>query len=345
MSKCNYIIPDLLRERSYRFWRHLLIQLMVLLITINVFWDEPTQLLPHRFGAWVLYFLLIDTIIYVNMYLLVPHLLIKGRAKRYILLTSLFILLMVVALGVMQATEDDGGGANAGIQTPILIGISSGYFAFALFITGLTALQLLKYRMENARRITELEQVTMEIELANLQNQINPHFLFNTLNNANMMAEEDGEKSSYMLSKLNDLLSYQVEGGAKDTVMLNDEINFLDDYLGLEKTRRDRFAYTIQVTGDNTVAVPPLLFIPFVENAVKHNPENDSRVDIRFQVADGQLHFECRNPKARRGLEKRAGGIGLQNIKRRLELLFDRNFRLHLEDGKDTYTVKLTFGL
>src|SRR5690606_5973671 len=140
-------------------------------------------------------------------------------------------------------------------------------------------------------------------------------------------------------------LSYQVEGGAKDTVKLDAEMTFLDDYLGLEKTRRDRFAYTIQVEGDHAIAVPPLLFIPFVENAVKHNPENDSRVDIRFQVADGQLHFECRNPKTRRALERRAGGIGLQNIRRRLELLFDRRFRLLLEDGEDTYTVKLTFGL
>lgn len=345
VSRFNHIIPHLLVERPYRLWRHLLIQLVVVLISINVFWDEPTKLLPHRFEAWVLYFLLIDTIIYVNMCLLVPRLLIKGRAKRYIVLTSLFILLMVLALGVLQDGADDSGGGNVGIQAPILIGISSGFFAFALFITGLTALQLLKYRMENARRITELEHVTMEIELANLQNQINPHFLFNTLNNANMMAEEDGEKASYMLSKLNDLLSYQVEGGTKDAVRLDDEIAFLDDYLGLEKTRRDRFTYTIQLDGDSTREVPPLLFIPFVENAVKHNPENDSHVDIRFQVASHELHFECRNPKARRVLEKRTGGIGLQNIRRRLELLFDRRFRLDLEDGEDTYTVKLTFDL
>ncbi|MEC3878789.1 sensor histidine kinase [Parapedobacter sp. 10938] len=345
MSRFDPIIPDLLLERPYRIWRHLLIQVMVMLITINVFWDEPTQLLPHRLGAWVPYFLLIDTIIYVNMYLLVPRLLIKGRATRYIVLTALFIFLVVLTLGMLQDGAEGGGGAPAGIATPPLIGISSGFFAFALFIMGLTTLQLLKYRMENARRINELEQVTMEIELANLQNQINPHFLFNTLNNANMMAEEDGEKSAYMLSKLNDLLSYQVEGGAKDTVRLDDEIAFLDDYLELEKTRRDRFLYTIRMDGDSAVEIPPLLFIPFVENAVKHHPGNDSRVDIHFRVADGQLHFECRNPKPRRALEKEVGGIGLQNSKRRLELLFGRHFRLDLDDGQDTYTVKLTFGL
>jgi len=339
------MIPHLLLRRPYRPWRHLLIQLMVLLITVNVFWDEPIQLLPHRFEAWVLYFLLIDTVIYVNMYLLVPRLLVKGRAKRYIALTAIFIFLVVLVLGMLQGGAEGEGGAPAGIPTPPIIGISSGFFAFALFITGLTTLQLLKYRMENAERIAELENVTVEIELANLQNQINPHFLFNILNNANIMVAEDVEKSSYMLSKLNDLLSYQVGGGAKDMVKLAEEIAFLDDYLGLEKTRRDRFTYTIQMDGDGETKVPPLLFISFVENAVKHNPENDSRVDIHFRVANGQLRFECRNPKARRAPEMRTGGIGLQNIKRRLELLFGRRFRLDLEDGKDNYTVKLTFGL
>src|SRR5690606_5745159 len=154
-----------------------------------------------------------------------------------------------------QDGAEGGGGAPAGIPTPPIIGISSGFSAFALFITGLTTLQLLKYRMENAERIAELENVTVEIELANLQNQINPHFLFNILNNANIMVVEDVEKSSYMLSKLNDLLSYQVDGGTKDMVKLAEEIAFLDDYLGLEKTRRDRFTYSIQMDGDGETKV------------------------------------------------------------------------------------------
>lgn len=338
------MMPHLLLKRPYRIWRHLLIQLVVVLISINVFWDEAAVLLPHRVGAWVLYFLLIDTIIYVNMYLLVPHLLVKGRAKRYVVLTLLFILLMVLALGMLQGGSDDSRN-DAAIQAPMIVGIASGFFAFALFIIGLTAFQLLKYRTENAQRIAELERVTMEIEMANLQNQINPHFLFNTLNNANIMAVEDGEQSSYMLSKLNDLLSYQVEGGAKERVALDDEVAFLKDYLGLEETRRDRFTYTVRVDGDGKTQVPPLLFIPFVENAVKHNPENGAWVDIAIRVGNGQLHFACNNPKAQRATAKTTGGIGLQNIKRRLELLFDRRFRLDLEDGQNSYTVKLTFGL
>ncbi len=342
LSRPDHSIPDLFIAPGYRWLRHLLIQVIVLLISINVFWDEPVRILPGRLGAWMLYFLLIDTILYVNMYLLVPRLLIRGRARLYIVLTSAFILLMVLGVGMLQDASDDDSNR---IGVPVLIGISSGFFAFALFIAGLTSLQLLKYRMENARRISALENVTMEIELAGLQNQINPHFLFNMLNNANILVEEDVEKTSMILSKLNDLLFYQVESGSKDSVKLNDDIGFLNDYLGLEKIRRDRFTYDIEIEGDPGILVPPLLFIPFVENAVKHNPGNDSYVSIRFCVTDRRLYFTCRNPKAPLHYGNKEGGIGLQNITRRLDLLFGENYRLDLNDGPGTYTVIMDFSL
>ncbi len=342
LSRLDHKIPDLFTESRYQWLRHLLVQLIVLLISINVFWDEPVRLLPDRFDAWVPYFLLIDTIVYVNMYLLVPRLLIKGRAKLYVVLTSAFVLFMVLALGMLQ------GGSEAEseeITTPIAIGISSGFFAFALFIVGLTTLQLLKYRMENARRISALENVTMEIELANLQNQINPHFLFNMLNNANIMVNEDVGKTVEMLSKLNDLLFYQVESGSVDSVKLAGDINFLTDYLELEKMRRDRFTYEITIEGNPNIPVPPLLFIPFVENAVKHNPENDSYVAIHFRITDRSLYFSCRNPKAKGHHARNEGGIGLQNVKRRLGLLFSGDYRLDLMDTQDVYTVIMEISL
>jgi LytS/YehU family sensor histidine kinase len=238
----------------------------------------------------------------------------------------------------MDENQDD-----ALIRTPLLLGIVSGFSAFALFIGGLTTLQLFKYRIENRHRIDELQSATMEIELANLQNQINPHFLFNMLNNANIMAGEDAGKSSYMLSKLNDLLRYQVEEGSKETVKLKDDITFIGDYLELEKMRRDRFNYTIHSEGNAEIDVPPLLFIPFVENAVKHNPESDSYVAIIFRMKDQHLYFECKNPKARLTYAKKEGGIGLINIKKRLDLLFGKSYSLHLQDEKESYKVTMEF--
>lgn len=337
LSRINHITSYLLLKPSYRIVRHSLLQLAVLLITVNILWDEPVRILPDRFLAWGIYIALINVTIYINMYLLVPNLLLKGKTKGYLGLTFSLIFFFVISVGILQAVSD--GESVTTNRTPAVIGILSGFASFGLFIAGLTNLQLFKYLSENRRRINQLENATMSVELANLQNQVNPHFLFNMLNNANVMAGEDADKSSYILSKLNDLLRYQVEKGSEKTVKLKDDVTLIRDYLELEKLRRDRFNFRIHLEGNIDIELPPLLFIPFVENAVKHNPENDSYVEIVLLVTSDKLHFECRNPKAKSYQIKKEGGIGLVNIKRRLDLLFKRNYSLTLKDEEESYTA------
>jgi len=335
LERINHKIPDFLLEPSFRFFRHLLVQLIVLLITINIFWDEPDRILADRWGAWLTYYLQINIIIYVNMYLLVPKLLLKGKNLFYILSLPLVTLCIVILIGLLQLAWSLDSPENSSM---ILESIAS-MVAFMTFIAGLTTIQLFKYHLGNILKIDELQNATTEIELANLRNQINPHFLFNMLNNANIMAWQDVEKSSYILNKLKDLLRYQVNEGSKENIKLKDDIVFIRDYLELEKTRRDRFKYTIHAEGNTEIEVPPLLFIPFVENAVKHNPENDSYVEIIFRVDQNKLHFECKNPKARLLQNSKEGGIGQENIKKRLELLFEENYKLRLIDERYIYIV------
>jgi LytS/YehU family sensor histidine kinase len=150
--------------------------------------------------------------------------------------------------------------------------------------------------------------------------------------------------ASHILIKLNDLLRYQINGSAGDEVRLEDDIAFLNDFPELEKTRRDRFDCTLTATGDTaSVHVPPLLFIPFVENAVKHSSDSESGsyVHVEFRVGDGQLSFACRNSKPASPAKKNEGGLGLNNIKRRLDLLFGDNHSLELQEERICYTVKL----
>jgi len=338
IARINDTIPNLLLKPQYRFFRHLLVQLVVLLITVNVLWDEPDMILTDRLEIWCMYFLQINLIIYLNMYLLVPHLLIKGRTLAYLLALPILIICIAIGISLLQETTIDNQENNPSFLASISI-----LAAFSLFMMGLTTIQLFKYRLENIRKISDLENATTTIELKNLQNQINPHFLFNMLNSANIMAGEDTSKSSYILSKLNDLLRYQVENGERETVRLKDDIEFIGDYLELEKMRRDRFTYTIIAEGNTDIAVPPLLFIPFVENAVKHNPENDSYLNIVFRVTGNEIYFECRNPKAILTQSKKEGGIGLINIKRRLDLLFEDRYSLEIKDEKEVYTIKMVF--
>lgn len=339
LSRINHITPDLLLKPDYRFLRHGLLQVAVLLVTVNILWDDPVGILPDRLWAWGVYILLFNITIYINMYLLVPRFLLKGRTMHYIGYTFLLILFFVFSIGMLQSIAEGEDATTAPTRAPMVIGLISGLASFALFIAGLTNLQLFKYLLENRQRINELENATMAVELANLQNQINPHFLFNMLNNANIMAGEDVQKSSYMLSKLNDLLRYQVDKGSEKLVKLEEDIILLRDYLELEKVRRDRFSYSIDVDGNTDLEVPPLLFIPFVENAVKHNPGNDSYVKLFFRVTEGKLHFECKNPKVKIGRPKKEGGIGLMNIGRRLDLLYGQDYKLVLKDEEESYTA------
>lgn len=342
LNRINLFVPGLLLKPRYRWMRHFLIILVALLITVTILWDDPVAIRPDRIGAWGLYFFLFTTIVYINRYLLVPRFLLKGKNKQYILLTFLMVLFLILSIGLLQSPSEEDAPIN---RTPALIGISSGVAALLLFIAGLTTIQLLKYRLENKRRIKELENATMAIELANLQAQINPHFLFNMLNNAHIMAGQDREKSSLMLARLHALLRYQIENGSKPSVKLMEDVAFFEEYLELEKMRRDRFSFTIDLTGDLDLEVPPLLFIPFIENAVKHNPENDSYVALTFQVKNNSLCFCCKNPKPKMHQPKNAGGIGLANIKRRLELLFNGTYTLELRDEEDTYTAELKISL
>ncbi len=335
----RYILPNLLLEPSFRFYRHLAVQVVIVFIALSNLLYEPYQFWTERLSFWFVTLAVSNVVVYVNIYLFVPRMLLKGKARQYALsVVSLFIFLILINLiGYMTFTQHDV------VLKEVLFILISSIPGNAIFLAGVTALLLLRHCMENKQRIQELQTATMEVELANLKNQINPHFLFNMLNNANILATEDTEQSSHMPSKLNALLRYQIEGSSKKSVSLSQDIDFLNDYLELEKTRRGRFNYTVKKEGNCDIEIPPLLFIPFVENAVKHNPESDSYVNLTFRITDGRLYFECTNPKPQLFHTKKIGGIGLANVKKRLNLLFGTDYSLNLNDEKEKYTVIMEF--
>ena len=336
------LLFDFLLKPGWRLQRHGLLLLIVVLITVNILWDNPVEIHLERLGVWCIYFLLFVAITYVNRYLLVPRFLLNGRAMAYVLWAALLIVLFIFALGMLQGAAD---GSNLESRPPAVIGIVSSVAAFALFVVGLTSLQLFVYRIRNQQRIQQLESATMAVELANLQHQINPHFLFNMLNNAHIMAGADADQSAEILSSLNQLLRYQVENGSRETVKLSEDIAFFEDFLALEKMRRDRFDYQIDREGDMQVEVPPLLFIPFIENAVKHNPGNDASIAVVFRVTRDKLYFKCENPKTQSPSAGKLGGIGLANVRRRLDLLYKDDYTLHIVDKAASYHVQMEIKL
>jgi hypothetical protein len=347
LNRFDHKISDFLTASCYRPWRHLLLQFVVVLITMNVFWDEPDVILAGRMGVWSVYFLMMDGMVYFNIYVLVPRLLLKSKTHLYILSVSVLTIAGACCIGALYSLLLPVGESHGETDFAELFGgIASSTISLGLFIAGISTLLFFKYRIEQSRRIDDLKSATLQSELKYLKSQINPHFLFNMLNNANIMVHEDAAIASHILAKLNDLLRYQINGGAVDSVHLDADIAFLNDFLELEKTRRDAFDCTISITGDTaTVQAPPLLFIPFVENAVKHSSDSErpSYVHVEFDVREGRLSFVCKNSKPANPVRKADGGLGLKNIRRRLDLLFGEDYSLELQDEETSYTVNLQF--
>lgn len=224
------------------------------------------------------------------------------------------------------------------------------YFAFALvFVGASSAIKFFQRWIVDTRAIAELTAMNMRAELEQLKNQVNPHFLFNMLNNANVLLDSDPKKASQVLMSLSDLVRYQLYDSARSAVFLHADIRFLEDCLALEHIRRDHFDFSVTTSGVvQGVMIPPFLFISFVENAIKHSldPVQKSFVKLHVELIDKQLTFTCLNSKPQQGMPKtELGGIGLANIKRRLEFLFAHQHQLIIDDQPITYSVKLILNL
>lgn len=284
---------------------------------------------------------------YINMYVLVPRLLFNDKPKIYRLSFIGLIAVISIAVLISQAIfkSMDQSQYDKTIFIPPLI---QNVFFASIFLSCSTAIKLFQQWVRDTERINELTRTGLESELEQLKNQINPHFLFNMLNNVNVLTKEDPVKASQVVMKLSDLLRYQLYDSARDKVLLTADIQFLNDSLDLEKTRRDNFEYTVSKTGQiNGMQVPPFLFITFVENAIKHSlsSENTSFVNINFEIQDNQIYFTCTNSQPANKYANKIGGLGLKNVRRRLELLFPENHQLYINDQAHLYTVKLTIQL
>ncbi|NLR63429.1 histidine kinase [Chitinophaga varians] len=316
------ISPDL------RIFRHLLFIAFIAIVLYN-----STSVIASPIAVFAYFIILF----YVNMYVLVPRLLFRNRSIKYCL-SVIGILVIMAVCGYFFNPFNKANGLNIPLFS----------FLTALLLAASSSIKLFQKGMMDKQLIYELEQSKTVAELEQLKNQINPHFLFNMLNNANVLTKKDPEKASQVLMKLSDLLRYQLYDSARDKVLLTSDIRFLEDFLNLEKVRRDSFDFLISKEGSlSGVQIPPLLFISFVENAVKHNNDvtKPSYVNLYFDVRNDELFFKCVNSKPALKSANNTGGLGLTNIKRRLELLFPATHSLLIEDDPERYCVTLTIKL
>jgi LytS/YehU family sensor histidine kinase len=338
----------LLLSPERRLIRHFSI---IVLLAIIIYSGDASEYPPKMFlllmsGALVMVLILP----YLNMYLLVPRYLFKGKYVQYFLSTLVAVVLFVILFNQV-------GRALKGFQVnpqetkdETVSSVISFSVALGILIAASTAIKLFQRWVKDNYRMANMENEKLHAELEQLKSQVNPHFLFNMLNNANVLTRTDPDKASEVLYSLSDLLRYQLYGSREPLVSLHGEINFLQNLLELECIRRDHFSFSI--TKPEQVAqvmVPPLLFITFAENAVKHSAaaKNASYVHLHFEVQHTTLRFTCSNSRpqtpGRNGGEP--GGLGLVNIGRRLELLFPERHQLQVNKQVHQYSVTLTLQL
>jgi hypothetical protein len=298
--------------------------------------------------ADIVTFLVIESLLYIMILVLIPKLLFRGKiflfAVYFIVFSSLIYLLVYYADQWFLVPVDNP-------QKPFLQHVEMSVLSWigfsavaAVMLAAVVGLCIFKKWINDVQRMYELQQVNMRSELAQLKSQLNPHFLFNTLNNVNVLTQTNPQKASQVLLGLSDLLRYQLYESNQENILLSKDIGFINNLLALEKIRKNDFTYEVKVEGNaNNIKLPPFLFMPFVENAVKHGASSVGHcyINVLFHVNEKQLHFRAENskPPVKANLP---GGLGLRNISRRLELLYPGRHDLKITDTKEKYIVNLT---
>ncbi len=202
---------------------------------------------------------------------------------------------------------------------------------------------------KDQKKLVQLQKENLEQQLEYLKYQINPHFFMNTLNNIHALVDIDPEKAKDTILELSKMMRFVLYEGDKHDVPLTREFDFIRNYITLMRLRyTDKVRITVdlpQEVPDKTV--PPLMLISFVENAFKHgiSYQQESFVDVKAEVVSpSALHFTCKNSKAEKPNEEK-GGVGLTNVKKRLNLIYGNNYTLKIHNNPDTYHVELNIPL
>jgi len=214
-----------------------------------------------------------------------------------------------------------------------------------------SAIKLLKSLFEERYKRMDLEIQNQSSELALLRNQINPHFLFNTLNNIHTLITRDSDKAADALMRLSEIMRYMLYETTVELVPIEKEIEYIQSYIELQKLRLTN-PQNIHCKLDSNMRgflIAPMLFIPFIENTFKHSDKNNKiePIIITLELNEKKIFFSSSNPiksKHEESLDK-VGGIGLKNVKRRLELLYPTNYSLQIAEKNSTFTVQLTINL
>jgi len=298
----------------------------------------------------VIKLIILGIAVYYNIYVLIPKYLARKKITLYLVLFTMMVLIVTPIESLLIFSNSEN---VPGVQAQIL---KDFHLAFVLnfFVMGISSLVKITFDwLKNQRERQELQTQTMQSELRFLKSQINPHFLFNTLNSLYALTLKKSDSAPDIVLKLSEMMRYMLYECNESYVFLSKEVQYIGNYLELEKLRQGH-NIDIQFDVEGNISdqkISPLLFMSFIENCFKHGLGNNISpgfVHITLLVNGKELEAVIKNSKPLsmpKPFHPRSGGIGLANVKRRLNLLYQGRYSLNIEDAPNTYTVDLKVSL
>jgi len=346
------------KNKLYSWLPHILGLSLFIILPLLVF-DSANDRSIFWISSYYYQLIFMLVAFYTNFLVLVPHLFFSKRPFYFVSLFLFTILLLLVMtnldgwLSLKQMRPDLQLQPND-IRPKSMFGLHprvvDNFFQLIVvlgFSSGMAIVQQLRMR---ERKQKAIEKARVDSELAFLKNQISPHFFFNSLNNIYALIEIDGKKAQKALEELSTLMRYLIYESNIEMIELNKDIEFTQNYIALMRQRLSA-KVDLDVHIDKNipdVKIPPLLFIPFIENAFKHGVSyrEKSFIHIHLTCESKHIILRCSNSIASRNEEdQQKGGVGIENIKKRLELLYGRSHDLSMNRLKKEFNIELKLPL
>jgi len=314
---------------------------MTLILGIVFFaYSEGRKITPtlfYRIGVGAFIF-------YMNYGVLVPRLLLQK--KKFLYLISVILLLVVANFIITNIFPWEISEGIQGLRAPRFVAIA--FFNSVIIILG-TISRIYEQWIENDKIKTEIEAQKSKTELEALKNQLNPHFLFNSLNSIYSLTVKKSNDAPEAVIMLSELMRYMLYIANNDKVLLKDELQYVENYLQLQRMRiaKSENVKTSIKGAISAQKISPLLFISYIENAFKYGTDFNGNTDVSIDinVKEDELQFKCANLIGSRNKDEENSGIGLQNTKERLELLYPKKHWLTIEEKDNQFVVDLKLKL
>jgi len=334
------------------FW--VLIWFFITFMLLNA-WENPSRYFSKIWTG----FLGIGIVVGINLYYLLPHFFFKEKTAQFILFGIILILIVTLLLHweALPWTDWLNDRNHQRMRTELKMRgdrrIHNGFkwlnrfMPFLIAFLGSTLFEIANYANRKGKEAAQSQKEKLETEIKFLRSQINPHFLFNSLNNIYTLTLMQSPKAPDNLLRLSEMLRYMLYDCEAEKVTLKKEVVYLKNYINLQQLK-DSQGLNVNANIDEShpnLMIPPLLLIPFVENAFKHSKIEDYEngwIKIDLQTGENSLIFEVKNSIPKEEYTKdEVGGIGLENVQRRLALLYPQQHELLINKAQNDFSIRL----